>query len=108
MCKLIDLPDEATLAETLGISLDTSELDKGTGAAQANAVTDAQAELFLRRAHQRLGHASMKLIRQLHRSGAIFGPDVSDSQFECLQFHCPTCQVSLQKRKAYAQRREES
>ena len=43
----------------------------------AMGVTDEAAERYLRLCHQRLGHASLRYLRQLHRSGDLLGPDIS-------------------------------
>ena len=63
------------------------------------AVSDEQAAEWLRLVHQRLGHSSLKKIRQLHRSGELLGPDISADQFECVQFFCPCCARTRQTRK---------
>ena len=63
-------------------------------------VTDEEAQRYLRLTHQRLAHASLRYIKQLHRSGDIMAPfDVSEAQFDCCQFHCPTCARTRQTRK---------
>ena len=68
--------------------------------AHANAVTDEEAADYLRLMHQRLNHCTMPHLRQLHRSGAIFGPAISDEQFECLQFNCATCARNAKRRRS--------
>ena len=56
--------------------------------AEGHAVTDEEAERFLRLAHQRLGHASLRFLRKMHEQGTLFGPDISIGQFESVQFFC--------------------
>jgi len=112
LCDLLGLPDVEALATSLHLDLDIEGDASGPRRppskppeAEAHAVTDEQAAVFLRRAHQRLGHASLRVLRTLHRSGELLGPSISDDQFECVQFHCPTCQLTRQTRKAFHRRR---
>ena len=72
----------------------------------AMGVTDEAAERYLRLCHQRLGHASLRYLRQLHRSGDLLGPDISEAQFDCVQFHCPTCARTKQTRKPHVTNRK--
>jgi len=111
LCELLDFPDVDALAVSLHLDFDALPAvtqEDGDARCEAHAVTDEQAAVFLRRAHQRLGHASLRVLRQLHRSGELLGPELTDDQFECVQFHCPTCQLTRQTRKAFLRRRKDS
>ena len=70
----------------------------------ANGVSDEEAVEYLKLMHQRLGHTSLRYLRQMHRSGAIWGPEISDSQFNDVQFYCPVCDRTRQTRKPDARK----
>ena len=101
-CILINGHPDA--AEALGCILINGHPEADGG--QANVVSDEAAELYLRTVHQRLGHAGMRVIRQLHRSGAVMGPEISEDQFECLQLWCPTCMRHKAVRHPHRRRRK--
>ena len=67
-------------------------------------MSDEEAAEYLKLMHQRLGHHTLRIIRELYRSGAIFGPEISDKQFEDVQFFCRVCHRTRQMRKPSARR----
>ena len=72
----------------------------------ANAVlTDEQAALELRLAHQRLGHTALLQLRELHKGGELLLPDLSADQFDCVQFFCKTCALTRSTKKPHASHR---
>ena len=70
----------------------------------ASGVSDEEAVEYLKLMHQRLGHTSLRYLRQMYRSGAIWGPEISDSQFNDVQFYCPVCDRTRQTRKPDARK----
>ena len=68
-------------------------------------ISDEEAAEYLKLMHQRLGHASMKYIKQLYNSGDMLGPDISESQLNDIQFFCPVCERTRQTRRPDARQR---
>ena len=60
-------------------------------------VSDAEAESFVRLAHNRLGHRSKKQIRMLLESGELEGPCISAAQWENINVLCSQCLRDLQR-----------
>ena len=70
-------------------------------------VSDEQAAVELRLMHQRMGHASLRFLRQMHNSGTLLGPEMSADQFDCVQFWCPVCAKTRRTRKPHVRHRKQ-
>ena len=70
--------------------------------AALGAVTDDEATRRLRTAHQRMGHATINTLRNMHQAGAELGlKGLSEAQLHCKEMLCSTCRRTRQQRRSH-------
>ena len=100
-----DAPDVLLRCRQLAASAAAAEPPISDSEWACPVLSDEAAAVQLRLLHQRMGHASIKILKQLHSNGELMGCDLSPDQFACIQFFCKTCAATRGTKKPHARRR---